>query len=230
MSEESKMLRRSLTLLGLAVAAAWPIAASGQGPGAKPVASDPAEFVPGQYFVGFRPEAAAASAGTLRNLGARVTARFPRIRAAAVRVDEATARRIALTPGVAYVEPVPRRYTLGLGDAQLVPALNNGLYGLVTTRATDTHANGTTGAGIKVGVADEGLDYTHPDIAPSYRGGIDIVGGDDDPIYEYYFDEDWDSWVVESHGTHVAGTVAGANNSVGVVGAAPSVDLYHARV
>jgi subtilisin family serine protease len=36
--------------------------------------------------------------------------------------------------------------------------------------------------------------------------------------------------VVETHGTHVAGTILAANNSVGVLGVAYSANLYHARV
>lgn len=114
------------------------------------------------------------------------------------------------------------RQPSGLSQSQAVPALDNRLYGLITTRATETHARGVTGTGIKVGVADTGLDYTHPDIAPVYKGGIDTVSDDNDPW--------WNNDVNEAHGTHVAGTIVAAQNSSGVYGVAYSAELYHARV
>jgi subtilisin family serine protease len=113
------------------------------------------------------------------------------------------------------------RYKLGLSTTQLQPALDNGLYGLLTTKATSVHTRGISGAGINVGVADTSLDYRHPDIAANYKGGIDTVGaGDGDPI----------SNDGETHGTHVAGTVLGVNNGQGVYGVAHAANLYHARV
>jgi subtilisin family serine protease len=122
---------------------------------------------------------------------------------------------------VEYIEQEPMRYKLDLSSTQIMPSRDNGLYGLETTRATSVHSRNVTGTGIKVGVADTSLDYNHPDIAPNYRGGIDTVGtGDPDPIND-------DG---ETHGTHVAGTILGANNGVGVYGVAYSANLYHARV
>ena len=81
-----------------------------------------------------------------------------------------------------------------------------------------------------MGVADTGIDYTHPDIAPNYRGGIDTFTPDNDPIWEMFWDADWGWWVVETHGTHVAGTILAANNSLGVLGVAYSANLYQARM
>jgi subtilisin family serine protease len=110
---------------------------------------------------------------------------------------------------------------MGLSDAQLAPTASNGLYGLLTTKSTTAHGRGVTGAGINVGVGDTSLDYLHPDIQANYRGGIDTVGtGDSDPIND-------DG---ETHGTHVAGTILGVNNTAGVFGVAYSANLYHARV
>ena len=181
------------------------------------------DFAAGEYFVGFRTGVTTENIGAVQRMGASVTASFPAVRAVAVRVAGVdVAQAIGRNPRVAYVEPVPMRYALGLDDAQLVPSLSNGLYGLLTTRSTDTHARGFTGSGINVGVADTGLDYTHPDIAPNYRGGVDYISNDNDPW--------WNNSAGETHGTHVAGTVMAANNSVGVLGVAYSANLYHARV
>ena len=52
----------------------------------------------------------------------------------------------------------------------------------------------STGAGVTVYVADTGIDYTHPDLAANYAGGLDFVSDDSDPMDEQY------------HGTHVSGT------------------------
>ena len=71
-------------------------------------------------------------------------------------------------------------------------------------------------------MADTGIDYTHPDIAPNYKGGIDIHDNDNDPF--------WNFEPEETHATHVSGTIVGANNSVGVFGVAFRANLYVARV
>lgn len=228
------MKPRSITLFLLAGAfvlmSLVPLSAARAQAGARPAVS------PGEYFVGFRGGLSEEGFAAVRGLGATVTGRYPQIRAAAIRVvgneqaQAATARAIARNPRVSYVEPVPMRYALGLDDEQLVPSRNNGLYGLLATRAIDVHARGVSGAGINVGVADTGLDYYHPDIAPNYRGGIDTIYGDQDPLFESWWDYDWGYLVVETHGTHVAGTVLAANNTAGVLGVAPSANLYHARV
>ncbi|WZX99717.1 S8 family serine peptidase [Bacillus sp. FSL W7-1360] len=107
---------------------------------------------------------------------------------------------------------------------------------------TDMHVDGVTGAGIKVGVLDTGIDYHHPDLTNAYKGGYDFVDGDDDPMEATY--DDWlESGLPEfsasgrpyytNHGTHVAGTIGGqADNDVdmAVLGVAPDADLYAYRV
>ncbi|WP_421378110.1 S8 family serine peptidase [Bacillus salacetis] len=103
------------------------------------------------------------------------------------------------------------------------------------------HAEGFTGNGIKVGVLDTGIDYNHPDLKDAYKGGYDLVNDDDDPMETTY--EDWkESGQLElnplsgttyytSHGTHVAGTIAGrAVNESGVKGVAPDANLYAYKV
>ncbi|WP_045515054.1 S8 family serine peptidase [Neobacillus niacini] len=103
------------------------------------------------------------------------------------------------------------------------------------------HNEGITGKGIKVGVLDTGIDYNHPDLKDAYKGGYDLVDQDNDPMEATY--KDWQasgqpefSWYgssyYTSHGTHVAGTIAGqgTNAEVSVKGVAPDVDLYAYRV
>ncbi len=99
-----------------------------------------------------------------------------------------------------------------------------------------------TGKGIKVGVLDTGIDYTHPDLAKAYKGGYDFVDNDKDP-YETT-PGDWEkapsgtpqvnergSTYWTAHGTHVAGTIAGRGASEGgVKGVAPDAWIYAYRV
>jgi subtilisin family serine protease len=177
---------------------------------------------PGEYFVAFRDSLTENDKANVRAAGASIRGEFPEVRALAVKVrNEQQLSALQRNPRVEYVEAVPMRYKMSLSDAQLTPTTSNGLYGLITTKSKTVHDRGVTGAGINVGVADTSLDYLHPDIAGNYRGGIDTVGvGDSDPIND-------DG---ETHGTHVAGTILGVNNTQGVYGVAYSANLYHARV
>ncbi|QPC47565.1 S8 family peptidase [Mangrovibacillus cuniculi] len=72
-----------------------------------------------------------------------------------------------------------------------------------------------TGAGVKVGVIDTGINKNHPDL--KIAGGISFIEGVnsyDDP---------------NGHGTHVAGIIAALDNTIGVVGIAPDVELFAIR-
>jgi len=75
----------------------------------------------------------------------------------------------------------------------------------------------STGHTVTVAVIDSGIDYTHPDLAANYAGGIDYITLDGDPMDDH------------GHGTHVSGTIAAAMSNPtgdpaedeGVVGVAP---------
>ena len=65
-----------------------------------------------------------------------------------------------------------------------------------------------------VAIIDTGMDLDHPDLAARYIWGYDFVNMDAIP------EDD------NGHGTHCAGTIAGIDNEIGVVGVAPNVGLY----
>lgn len=96
-------------------------------------------------------------------------------------------------------------------DAQITP------YGITMVHATAVWPI-AKGAGINVAIVDTGIDYTHPELKDHYKGGFNAITGSDDPK-----DDD-------GHGTHVAGTIGAADNGIGVVGVAPNVNLWSAKV
>jgi len=76
----------------------------------------------------------------------------------------------------------------------------------------------TSGKGVKVAVVDTGIDFRHPDLAPNYKGGWNAIVSTATPLDD------------QGHGTHVSGTIAAVKDLKGVVGVAPSVDLYGVKV
>jgi subtilisin len=76
----------------------------------------------------------------------------------------------------------------------------------------------TRGKVIKVAVLDTGIDYNHPDLAPNFKWGISFVS-DESSVMDF-----------NGHGTHCAGTIAAAQNGIGVVGVAPAAYLYGVKV
>lgn len=98
--------------------------------------------------------------------------------------------------------------------------------------------HGFDGTGLKVGVIDTGVDYTHPDIAAAYKGGYDSFYQDNDPYEEVPLTPGEDKeygvgYAGTYHGTHVAGTIIGqyaATGDVAQKGVAPGAKLYVYKV
>lgn len=85
----------------------------------------------------------------------------------------------------------------------------------------------TTGGNIKVAVVDNGVQYSHPDLAANFRSGelgYDFINNDNDPKPD-------NPGVEEAfHGTHVSGIIAGvSNNLIGIAGWA-QIQLLAVRV
>jgi len=76
----------------------------------------------------------------------------------------------------------------------------------------------TTGDPIKVAVVDTGIDLTHPDLAANIKGGINTINPQKSPNDD------------NGHGTHVAGTIGALDNTIGVIGVGPQIDLYAVKV
>ncbi len=202
----------------VALLAATALGLSGLSAGGPAFAQDPGDSR--RMLIGYHSSPSAQDVARAQQVGAVVRYVLPE--ALAVEADGPVIAELARQRNVLYVEPDAPRYAQGLSDAELAPALGNGLYGLVTTRSTEAQQM-VTGAGVKACVADTGLQADHPDIGPVLKGAQNFVKdglgvrGD----------------ASETHGTHVAGTVAGhlgQPSGAGVRGVAYGADLYYARV
>jgi len=116
---------------------------------------------------------------------------------------------------VRWVEPVVERHAFAQPtrnpNAQTIP------YGIDLVHARDVWPATHTST-INVAVIDSGVDYRHPELQKIWAGGRNFVAKNDDPLDD------------AGHGTHVAGTIAAANNDSGVAGVAPDVRLWGLKV
>lgn len=93
-------------------------------------------------------------------------------------------------------------------------------WGVQMIQAPDLWAKNEKGAGVVVAILDTGIDINHPDLKDQIIAGRNFTGtGAVDN-----FDDD------NGHGTHVAGTIAAAENGSGVVGVAPEAKLLIGKV
>ncbi len=68
-----------------------------------------------------------------------------------------------------------------------------------------------TGKGIKVGICDNGVEYTHPDFVPNYLRGAGY-----NPVSKV--NDGFPPTAAQKHGTAVAGFIAAAKNGYGIQG------------
>ncbi len=92
--------------------------------------------------------------------------------------------------------------------------------------AVEAWENRGRGAGVRVAVLDDGIDSDHPDLAPNLNVDLStsFVPGE---TFEYI--ENWPGDPF-SHGTHVAGTIAAADNGYGTIGIAPEAEIFMVKV
>lgn len=95
-------------------------------------------------------------------------------------------------------------------------------WGIEKVKADVAQKSGLSGAGVKIAILDTGVDMSHPDLRIS--GGKCFISEDlTQNICSSYADNN-------GHGTHVAGVIAAQDNTIGVVGVAPSSNIYALKV
>jgi subtilisin len=155
------------------------------------------------YFVSFNKN---VDLNLIKSYGGQVKRQYKYMPVVSVNLPEKVTEALAKNPNVDYVEEDGKVQAIG----QITP------WGIPHVKATDVQNTDISGQGIKVAVLDTGIDYTHEDLRVT--SGATFVQGETD-----YMDDN-------GHGTHVAGTIAALNNTIGVLGTAPEASLYAVKV
>ena len=130
--------------------------------------------------------------------------------------SRAAVEKLEAQPGVLRVDDDVEVFALARPDvsaqAQVLP------WGIDRIDAELVWPSGNTANPIKVGIIDTGISKDHPDLKANIKGGVNTI-------------RPGKSWNDDNgHGSHVAGTVGALNNTTGVVGVGPAVDLYAIKV
>ncbi len=216
-------------------------------------------FLEGVVLVGFKP-------GTARSERANARAAAGAVRAEALSPLAKDAEKLILAPGrsvKAAIEALQRNPNVRHAEPDYIltkAAVSNdpdyignnlwGMYGDNTSpanqygsQAGEAWALGYTGSNdIYIGVIDEGIQVTHPDLQANIwvnpfetsGDGIDNDGNgkvDDIHGWDFYYNDAsvYDSGE-DSHGTHVSGTIGGVGgNGIGVAGVNWNVTLISGK-
>ena len=95
-------------------------------------------------------------------------------------------------------------------------------WGLDAIDAPEAWATGARGQGVRVAVLDSGIDILHPDIEPNINASASASFVPGEPFFR--------TRPGFSHGTHVAGIIAAADNALGTVGVAPDAEIIGVKV
>lgn len=111
-------------------------------------------------------------------------------------------------------------------------------------RAQYANAMGFTGAGVKVGVLDSGVDTTHPELSGPRVHPVSSIGTYYEDGFQFYANDSTSpvkkgdafnvpgshiNGVNDSHGTEVSGAIGAARDGKGMQGVAFNADLYVAN-
>ena len=163
--------------------------------------------------------------------GGTVVEEYLRIRLVIARSDwpDFASTVVGLSPAVSGAFPnleLPVWGTLDAGDAEDVLVADDSLYELQWShKAIDVPgawALGARGQGVRVAVLDTSIDANHPDIAPNLNVALSR---------SFVPREHWANTPGSNdHATAVAGTIAAADNEVGIIGVAPSAEIVLVKV
>ncbi|MGK7942626.1 MAG: S8 family serine peptidase [Crocosphaera sp.] len=121
-----------------------------------------------------------------------------------------------------------------------VPDLGGNYWGADLVNAPEVWNAGYTGDGVVVAVLDTGVDHNHEDLKDNIWTNWGEIAGDGidndgngyiDDVYGWDFTSDSNHTLdIQGHGTHVAGTIAAANNGIGVTGIAYNAEIMPVQV
>lgn len=204
MKSKSNVKRHTALLLSLILVLTSLL--SGAGYASEPAAATGSEKA--AVLIAFHQQPGASEEALIRAHGGAVSHTYHLVPAMAATLPSAALEALRHNPKIALIEP----------DLTVQALEDTYPWGIMRIGADQVHQQSNTGAGIKVGIIDTGLDYTHPDLAGKYVTGYDFVNNDADPMDDH------------GHGTHVAGIIAAIDNDSGLIGAAPGVSLYALKV
>lgn len=115
-------------------------------------------------------------------------------------------------PAIVRIDDDVRVYALASTNRQVLP------WGVDRVDAERAWPVGATGKGVTVAVVDTGVSTGHPDIKANLVTGYNALSPWLRPTDD------------NGHGSHVAGIIGAVNNTVGVVGVAPSVKIMPVKV
>jgi subtilisin family serine protease len=185
----------------------------------------PAQAAPGgsmRVYVQYAPGRAAGIERALQNAGAQFHYHFADLEAFVVTLPAAAVEGMSRSAGVVLIEEDVPRYLMGPANPAvyaeaLAPLMAQSVpYGVTMVQAPDVWAAGSRGTGVKVCIIDSGYYEGHEDL-PVAAGGTSQVGTD---------------WRTDGygHGTHVAGTIVGEDNGVGVIGVSPAASVHIVKI
>ncbi|HSM10461.1 MAG TPA: S8 family serine peptidase, partial [Lysobacter sp.] len=163
---------------------------------------------PNRVMVKYKSGASAQVEAALRGAGGKVHTQLEKQGVFAVTLPPQALQGLRNRKDIEYIELDAPRYASG----QTTP------YGINSVQAPQAWGVGADGSGIKVCVIDSGIKADHEDFAGIAMTGYASAG------------QSWNNDTC-GHGTHVAGTIAAANNTAGVVGVSPGkVSLHIVKV
>ena len=135
-----------------------------------------------------------------------------------VKMAPGQARKMNIDPNVGYIEEdkvitlSPIEMNAKPGGGGTTPPTQSTPWGI--TRV----GGGASGVGKTAWIIDSGIDLDHPDLTVDVANSRTFLGGTSTPDDQ------------NGHGTHVAGTIAAKNNSIGVIGVAAGATVVSVRV
>ena len=178
-----------------------------------------------RVIVAFKAGGGPAARNAIAAGGGRVILDLSEANALAAEMPAAAVNGLRRNPNIEFVEddPVrralrPRPMLVNVPNALPVNTPETVPYGITMVQAPDV--SDALAGNRKVCIVDSGIDRGHADLAGLILDGVNLTKSG-----QWYTDEN-------SHGTHVAGTIAAVDNTIGVVGVLPNkqLRLYIAKV